>query len=244
MSMILCMKKVIGGNVELPEESKYLDILKVIELGTEGGSEILYRLLPFGSAQFIWRTYGTSIGESETGDEEWSDFGDEYEDIAEYLLKRSQMLIHLIPLYIDTMYRDQVFHAVVDSFRQYFMLSNQGGMFEDTQHGPVERNWHYWQEHLKIPREGTQLVIYPTFGPGAFAELRLNYDAIPTVQSLLNITYQALLAGQVPQGSYGKAWQLFDVVGAAALVLPRDDRAERLRAKGILPGSRYFLVPK
>jgi hypothetical protein len=120
-----------------PNESKYLDVLKIVEFLAEGGSETLYRLLPYGEARrgtggagvaprrdarpgvnFVWRIYGNSIGENDAGEEVWEDFNAEYEDIGEYLIDREEMLAGLYPRYIDPNFREQIFEAFLLSLRQ------------------------------------------------------------------------------------------------------------------------------
>lgn len=218
------------------ESEKYLDKLKVIELGAEGGSEALYRLLPYGSANFIWRTYGNGIGENEAGEEVWEDHSDEYEDISEYLIQRTPSLAGLYPEHVDVGFRDQVFKALVDSFREPGMHHMQRLFGEPNAHG-----WSRWQNLLQLRASYDEVVIHSAFGMNPIRKICLDYDSVKTVRQMLNTVYLSLLHTFIPTRAYGRLWRLYDIVNCREFVLPHDDRDDRLYDAGITQGGQWMV---
>lgn len=241
-----------------PNESKYLDVLKIVEFLAEGGSETLYRLLPYGEARrgtggagvaprrdarpgvnFVWRIYGNSIGENDDGEEIWEDFNAEYEDIGEYLIDREEMLACLYPRYIDPNFREQIFDAFLTSLRQTTSVSSTW-LFGESQ---LFGNWPEWQKQLKLTAPQSRIVVYSPFKVNPIESLTLDYSAIRSAQEMLNCIYNALLAAFVARGKYGQSWILYDMVECRQLHMPPDDRDDSLRAAGITSGALLMVVP-
>lgn len=239
----------------MPESNKYLDILKVLEFGAEGGRETLYRLLPYGEVQFTWRTYGTSIGEDDGGtrgaegrrrhgwqetstarDETWGDYTEEFEDISEYLIHRTKALAGLIPEYIDVNFRDQVFKAFVDSLRDPDMCHPQW-LFGELNGG----GWERWQKQLQLCADYHEITIHSAVFANPIRSICLDYDSVKTVQQLLNAIYLSLLHTTTPARSYGRHWRLYDLVNCQGFVLPHDDRDDRLYDAGIKQGGQWVV---
>lgn len=223
----------------MSKSNKYLDVLKVLEFGAEGGSEALYRLLPYGESRFVWRTFGNSIGEDDAGEEAWQDYSDEYEDIVEYLNLRAETLAALQPLHIDAEFRDQIFTAFMQSIRQPSSLDTQARLFQTARRWGLAGSWPDWQKHLQLRADSDTLVIHSAFGANAITQIIIDYERLRNVQELLDLVYNALLVGSKPPGTYGKQWLLYDLISFDELVLPRDDRGDRLFDAGIRQGGRW-----
>jgi|GEM_PF-5895002 len=221
------------------KSDKYLDVLKVLELGGEGGSEALYRLLPYGESRFVWRTFGNSIGEDDAGEEAWEDYSDEIEDISEYLNQRQEILAALHPLHIDAGFRDQIFTAFMQSVRQLSSVDTQARLFQTARRWGLAGSWPEWQKHLQLTADNGTLVIHSAFGANAITQISIDYEGLRNVQQLLDHVYNALLVGSKPPGTYGKHWLLYDLIGFDELVLPRDDRADSLYDAGVRQGGRW-----
>ncbi len=220
----------------MSKSHKYLDVLKVLEFGAEGGSEALYRLLPYGSASFIWRTYGNSIGEDDAGDEVWEGFSDEFEDISEYLIGRSGMLAGLGPLYIDPNFRDVIFKAFMQSLRDPVQNHAQWLFGELNSDG-----WRRWQTLLQLRASYDEIVVHSAFGNNPVRQVTFDYDSVKTVQEMLNAIYMSLLHSFMPAATYGRRWRLYDLVECRELSLPRDDREDPLYDAGIKQGGQWVV---
>ena len=219
------------------DSEKYLDVLKVLELAAEGGGETLYRLLPYGATQFVWRTYGNSIGEDEAGEETWEDFSNEYESLTEYLIDRNSMLAALYPLHVDAAFRSEIFMGFFNSVRNARSISPTWLFGETSLFG----NWPQWQKLLQLSESYDKIELYSTFTRNPIEVLQLDPTAISSAQHLLNVVYNALLIGVVPQHSYGRRWKLYDLVKCRELNLPHDDRDDSLRQLGITGGGKWVV---
>lgn len=215
---------------ELFSDSKYLEAKKALELGVEGGGEALYRLLPFGSDQFIWRTYGNSIGEDEQGNEAWEDFSNEYESLDEYLLQREGMLSWMYPLFVDREFARQVRQALFKSVRR----AGQNAISDFfSDHGG---RWHNWKRLLPRLGRPETLRLVCFFPELPIHEMHIDVSGMQDTQNFLNFLYMSLLFDQAPERSYGRAWHLYDLDAGKRILLPPDDRSDSLLDVGISNG--------
>jgi hypothetical protein len=216
------------------DENEYVDVLKALEFGGEGGSESLYRLLPYGEANFTWRTYGSGGVDDEESYED--DYINEYESLTAYLLDSSDTLSGFVPLYIDAQFRDEVFAAFLKSIRSPTMFPRPDIFTETDFYG-----WPLWQKIFNLRPDYETITVYSAFGPNPIMQLRFAYEEIKNVQILLNCIYNAVVVQSQPPNTYGKRWLLYDLVNCRPLVLPRDDRADRLFEAGLKQGGQWVV---
>jgi hypothetical protein len=69
--------------------------------------------------------------------------------------------------------------------------------------------------------------VHSAFGENPALELVIDYDAVKNSQHLLDTIYMGLVQRSAPAGTYGKAWQLYDVINCRNLDFPHDDRRDR-----------------
>ncbi len=221
-------------------DPQYLDVLRVMELGGEGGGETLYRVLPKGEARFIW--YSVSSGGI---DEEWgSSAGDilgEYEDIVEYLNVHAHLLACYYLEFAVSEYRDTIFGAFMRSLREIQLQKNSMHSIRDVLGENEFGSWSAWQKQLKLTAPYDRLIVHSAFGTSPTLELVIDYDAVKNSQHLLDTVYLGLVHPFAPPGTYGKAWQLYDLINCRSLDFPHDDRRDRLYDAGVKQGGRWVV---
>jgi hypothetical protein len=221
-------------------DPRYLDVLKAMEFGGEGGGVSLYRVLPRGEAEFIWY----SVGSGNVDDEPFNDDGDilgEYEDITEYLDNNVAQLAYYYLDFAVPEYRDAIFAAFVRSLRE---IQRQMNFLHPIRHILGEKDfcsWSAWQKQLKLTAPYDKVIVHSAFGENPALELVIDYDAVKNSQHLLDTIYMGLVQCSAPAGTYGKAWQLYDLINYRNLDFPHDDRRDRLYDAGVKQGGHWVV---
>lgn len=221
-------------------DPRYLDVLEVMQLGGEGGSETLYRVLPKGEANFIWYAVGSGRFDDELFDEDCYILGD-YEDIGEYLL---QKLPHLASYYLehaDPAFSDQIFSGFITSLREMSRQPAFQNPISNILCDSPAGSWCAWQKHLHLVTAYEKLVIHSALVESPVLELTLDREVLSSGQQLLDTLYMTLAHLFAPPGSYGSRWQLYDLIGCRQIHFPRDDRLDSLRDAGISLGGRWVI---
>lgn len=222
------------------DDNRYLDVLKALELGGEGGSVTLYRVLPRGEANFVWYAVGSGNVDDEPFTIEDDILGD-YEDITDYLNQNVAQLAMFYLEYADPAYREQIFAAFLKSVRGMRRESSFLNPLEHTLGNAPGGSWCAWQKSLQLTAPRDRIVIHSGFGESPVLEMTIDYAALHNTQQLLDTVYMGLVGRLVPTGSYGKAWQIYDLINCRPLHFPRDDRNDQLRDAGITQGGRWLV---
>lgn len=227
-------------STDIFDEDMYLDVHKALQLGGEGGSVTLYRVLPRGEANFVWYAVGSGGFDDEPFTMDDDILGD-YEDITDYLNQSVSQLAMYYLEYADPAYREQIFSAFLESIRG---MRREPSFLHPLQHvlgDAPAGSWCAWQKSLQLTAPRDRIVIHSGFGESPVLEMAIDYAALRSTQQLLDVVYMGLVGRHAPAGSYGKAWQLYDLISCRQLAFPRDDRGDHLREAGITQGGRWLV---